>query len=258
MFRLLKALPLMLAIAALSIITASCGSNQAQVRIVNAIPDASANLDVYINSTEIAPNLAFAGNSLAGDGVYPTPTTPASYVQVPSGSDTITAYATGSTTNPISNTPSAKLNASDQYTVLLAGFLQNGPQAYVIQDNNTAPNTSTGQNNVEFRIIDGSANTPSSGFDVCIYQTNSSSLPTTPTISGLLFGQSSGYVTLTYESSYTVLVTTSGSSCNGNPYINQNYGQNNEPGGEITTLVIVDNQNGQGVNATPVAMYDLN
>ncbi len=254
MFRLLKALPLILAIVALSIITASCGSNQAQVRIVNAIPDASAYLDVYVNGTKIAPNLGFPD-------VYPTPTTPVSYAQVPSGSDTITSYATGTTTTTISNDPSAKLNASDQYTVLLAGFLQNGPQTYVFQDNNTAPNQNTGQNNVEFRIINGSAYTPTGGFDVCIYQTDLTSQSATPQITGLLIGQSSSYLSLTYEPSYTVLaVAHSGNNnCNGTPYVNRSYGQNNAAGGDITTLVIVDNGgNNQGVSATPIVMTDLN
>jgi hypothetical protein len=249
MFRLLKALPLILTIVALSIITASCGTNQAKVRVVNAIPDASANLDVFVNGSKVATNLAFTY-------VYPTPTTPVSYVQVPSGSDSIISYNTGTTTNAISTDQSAKLNASDQYTVLLAGFLQHGPQTYVFQDDNTAPNQNTGENQVEFRIMNGSANTPSGGFDVCIYQTNLTQ-PTTPTISGLLLGQSSSYLSLTYESSYTVLVTTAGSSCNGTIYVNRSYGQNSSTNGQITTLVIVDNANGQGVSATPILMTDL-
>jgi hypothetical protein len=252
MFRLLKTLPLTLAIVALSIVTAGCGSNQTQIRVVNAIPDASSAFDVYVNASKTAPGLQFTY-------VYPTPATPAKYVQVPSGSDTITVYTQGQTTNPIFTTQGVKLKASEQYTVVLAGFLNSSPQAYVFQDNNTAPNQNTGQNNVEFRVIDASANTPNpSGFDVCIYQTGLQQ-PTTPTITGLQLGQSSAYVSLPYEPSYTVLVMQSGAgNCNGNPYVNQSYGQASGSNGQITTLVIVDNQGGQGVSQTPIEMIDLN
>jgi len=248
MFRLLKTLPLILAIAALSIIATGC-SNLAQVRVVNAIPDVSANLDVYVNGSKAATNLIF-------QHVYPASTTPVSYVQVASGSDSITSYKTGTTTSPISDDQSVKLTASEKYTVVLAGFLQNGPQTYVFKDDNTAPNQDTGDNKVEFRVINGSANTPSNGFDVCIYQTNVT-LPTDPTISGLLLGQSSGYLSFTYEDSYTVLVTTAGSHCNGTNYVNQSYGQSSSTNGQITTLVIVDNSGGSGVSRTPIEMVDL-
>jgi hypothetical protein len=249
MSRLLKTLPFTLAIVALSIITAGC-SNQAQIRVVNAIPDSSSAFDVYVNASKTAPDLQFPD-------VYPTPTTPVKYLQVPSGSNTVTVYNYGTTTNPVFTTQGVKFSASEEYTVVLAGFLNQSPQAYVTQDNNTAPNQNTGQNNVEFRVIDASANTPNSGgFDVCIYQTGLAQ-PTTPTITGLQLGQSSSYVSLPYESSYTVLVMQSGTNCGGNPYVNQSYGQTSGSNGQITTLVIVDNPNGQGVSQTPIETVDL-
>ena len=179
MFRLLKALPLTLAIAALSIVAISCGSSgQARVRVVNAIPDASANLDININGTKDFTNVAF-------DSVYPTQTTPASYVSVPSGSDTIEAFNTGTTTSPVVNSTTASLSGSTQYTVLLGNYLNKSPQAYLITDNNTAPTTG----NVEIRVIDGSAlaNAESTGIDVYIYQTGLQP-PGTPQIYDLPLG----------------------------------------------------------------------
>ena len=66
MFRLLKALPLTLALAALSLFAASCGSsNQSQIRVVHAIPDGPA-LDINVNTTKVFTNIAFGG-------VQPTP-----------------------------------------------------------------------------------------------------------------------------------------------------------------------------------------
>src|SRR5271154_1982320 len=92
MCRLFKILPLMLALAALSIF-AGCGSNNSQVRVVNAIPNSPpSGLDVYFNGTKNFTAVPF-------DTVSPS-SNPATYNSVPSGSDTIQAYVTGSTANP--------------------------------------------------------------------------------------------------------------------------------------------------------------
>src|ERR1700674_933221 len=159
MFRLLKALPLTLALAALSFFAASCGSgSQAQIRVVHAISDGPA-LDIDVNTTKVFTNISFTG-------VQPTP--PA-YTKVASGGDTLQAVDTGTTTVVIANT-SASLSGSSQYTVVMTGFLNGqgatAPTFYTIPDNNAAPTSG----NVEFRIIDASANTPIGGFDVYIVQ----------------------------------------------------------------------------------------
>ncbi len=249
MFRLLKTLPLTLAIVALSIITAGC-SNQAKIRVFNAIPDASAELDVYVNASKVAPSLQFTY-------VYPTMTTPVKYVQVPSGSNTVKAYDQGQTTNPIFTTQGLALSSSEEYTVVLAGFVNQSPQAYVFQDNNTAPNQNTGQNDELFRVIDASAKTPASGFDVCFYQTGLSQ-PTSPTISALQIGQASSYVRLPYvQQGYTMLVMQSGTNCGGNPYINWPYAYPETTNGYITTIMIVDIPGGASVSQTPINLIDL-
>src|SRR5260370_6200984 len=112
MFRLLKALPLTLALAALSLFATSCGSSsQSQIRVVHAISDGPA-LDINVNTTKVFTNIAFGG-------VQPIP--PA-YTKVASGSDTLQAVDTGTTTVVIANT-SASLSGSSQYTVVLTGFL---------------------------------------------------------------------------------------------------------------------------------------
>ena len=67
MFRLLKALPLTLALVALSLFDVSCSSSsQSQVRVVHAISDGPA-LDVEINTTKITTS------ALAFTNVQPAP-----------------------------------------------------------------------------------------------------------------------------------------------------------------------------------------
>lgn len=243
MLRLLKALPLTLGLACLCFFAASCGSNQSQIRVVHAISDGPA-LDINVNTTKVVTNIAFAG-------VQPTP--PA-YDKVTAGSVTLQAYDTGTTTSIVGNNGvSASLSGSSQYTVLLTGFLNGtGPTAptfWEITDNNAAPTSG----NVEFRIIDGSVNTPSGGFDVFIVPPGTNIQGLSPQVSGLTFGQGSAYISLTAAANgYAVIATPHG---NQTPDINQNYTLS---AGQIRTIVIVDNQGGGGISAFPLLLNDLN
>jgi hypothetical protein len=241
MFRLLKALPLTLALAALSFFATSCGSSsQSQVRVVHAISDETIALDINVNTTKVFTNIAFTS-------VQPTP--PA-YTKVASGRDTLEAVDTGTTTVVIANT-SAGLSGSSQYTVLLTGFMNgagaNAPTFNLITDNNAAPTSG----NVEIRIIDGSANTPQGGFNVYIVPPGANISGLSPQISGLLIGQASSYQSLNITGNmYEVIVTPHGTQT---PYINQTY---TITAGSIRTLVIVDN--GNQVSQLPLLLNDLN
>ena len=241
MFRLLKALPLTLALAALSIFATSCGSSsQSQVRVVHAIPNGPA-LDVNINATKVFTNIAFGG-------VQPTP--PA-YTKAASGSVTIQAYDTGTTTNPIfgTNGVTASLSSTSQYTIILAGFLNstgNAPAALQITDNNTAPTSG----NVEFRIIDASPSSPGT-VDVYIVPPGANiNQVNPPTIQGLTYQQASTYQSMA-AATYSVIVTTSGSKI---PFISQDY---TLVAGQIRTLVLVDNVGG-GTPPSLLELSDLN
>lgn len=242
MLRLLKALPLALALAALIFFAASCGSSsQSQLRVVHAISDGPA-LDINVNTTKAFTNIAF-------EGVQPAP--PA-YTKVASGSDTLEAFDTGTTT-PVINSTSVSLSGSSQYTVLLTGFLNgtggNAPTFYTITDNNAAPTAG----NVEIRIIDGSANTPQGGFSVYIVPPGTNIAGVPPQISGLILGQASSYQSLNVSGNvYEVIVTPDG---NQTPIINQNYTITT---GSIRSFVIVDNTGGGGINEFPLALNDLN
>ncbi len=258
MFRWYKALSLSLTLVALSIVITGCGSNQAQVRVVNALINGSGPLylDVYVNGTDVFQNVL---NGTAS----PTPTTSAQYSSVPTGSnDTIQAYPHGSTTGSIflPNGVSETLLGSTQYTMLLAGDTsgsgQYGPGVYLFKDDNTSPNTVLNENNVELRVIDGSLNTPTDGFDVCIFPTIQPQ-PTSVQISGLKLGKTSNYQTFIYETGYTVWVTgpsPSGSFCPGTPLVSGTFSQTP---GQITTLVITDEPDGSGVYPAFLMMTDL-
>jgi Domain of unknown function (DUF4397) len=242
MFRSLKALPVTLALAALSIFATSCGSSsQSQIRVVHAISNGPA-LDVNINTTKVFTNIAFGG-------VQPTP--PA-YTKVASGSVTIQAFDTGTTTNPIfgTNGVTANLSSSSQYTIVLAGFLNgtgaNAPAALQITDNNTAPTSG----NVEFRIIDASPSAPGT-VDVYIVPPGTDiNQVNPPTIQGLTYQQASSPYTSVAAGTYSVIVTTSGSKI---PIINpQDYAL--PTAGMIRTLVLVDNPGG----GNPPSWLELN
>ena len=251
MFRLLKTLPPTLALAALSIFSASCGSgSQSQIRFVHTISNALA-LDVNINTTKVASNIAFGG-------VQPTP--PA-YTKVASGSVTIQAYNTGTTTNPIfgANGVTASLSSSSQYTVVLAGAINgmgtNALAALQKTDNNAVPTSG----NVKFRVINASPSGPPA-VDVYIEATPFNGNLTNPAISALADTQASSYVTLPWNSNgsgWTIIVTAAGSTT---PYNGFNFNTGNFGGqstGAIRTLVLTDVQNGSSMSLTPIVLSDL-
>jgi hypothetical protein len=243
MFRLLKALPLTLALAAFSFFTTSCGSgNQAQVRMVHAIPNAPA-LDVDINGTNDFPGILFGG-------VQPS----SGYTKVPSGSVTIQAFDTGTTTNPIfgTNGVTASLSSSTQYTMVLAGVLNgagsNALAALQITDNNTAPTSG----NVEFRIIHAAPSAPGS-VDIYIVPDPSVINQVNPTFSGIAYTQASPTYFSAAAGTYWVIVTTSGSK---EEYIPaQSYPL--PTAGMIRTFVLVDNPGG-GYPPSWLELNDLN
>jgi len=246
MFRLLKALPLTLALAALSIFATSCGSSsQSQVRVVHAIPDAPP-LDVDINGTKIttAP-LAFGGFQPASG-----------YTKVSSGSVTIQAFDTGTTINPIfgTNGVTASLSGSSQYTIVLAGFLTgtgtNALAALQITDNNTAPSSG----NVEFRIINASPSVvPGGTVDVYIVPPGTDiNQVNPPTIQGLAYQQASNPYTSLAAATYSVIVTSSGTKQE--IIFPQDY---TLVAGQIRTLVLVDNAGG-GNPPSWLELVDLN
>ena len=241
-----------LALAALSIFTISCSpTNLTQVRVINAISDGPG-LDVYFNGGKSFTNIAFTQ-------VQPSPPI---YSSIYSGQDTVEAYKSGTTTNPLfiyngignsgqgTSGAIADLNGSTQYTVILDG-LYAGPSLVVIRDNNAVPF----ENDEEFRVINASPHSPTGGVDVYIVPPSTEDLTNyTPQITGLGNGQGSTYQSLTYVSiGYNVMVTANGSK---KALITELLTPNSQ---SITTVVLVDNLGGlNGMSQTPLVLQDLN
>jgi len=248
MVRWLKIVTLMLALVASGVFIMSCGSGgDAQVRVINAIDTTSAtNLDVYINGNKYFTNVAF-------DQVYPTQATPAAYVGVPSGSVTVQAYPTGTTSNPIfgSSADSASLSGSTQYTMLLAGRNPSTASVNLLTDSSTVP--TNGQ--MEVRVINGAASTapPGQGIGVAIFQSGQ----TVPTPTNVAFGQSTGYVNVPFvaQQTYEVEVFLGTSE---ELFTYSFVPGGSATGGQITTLVVIDNPGGFNIDSTPLEMIDLN
>src|SRR5208337_2713821 len=152
MSRLLKALPLALATAALSVFASGCGSsNPAQVRLVHVIQDAPGPLDIDVSTPNVTTPQEFLDIPFLG--VLPNQP---GYTSTPSGSATITGFLTGTTTEVFSDTLS--LGSGAHYTLVATGFSQplstKGSNVVLLQisDNIPAPPAS----DVEFRVIHAS------------------------------------------------------------------------------------------------------
>jgi hypothetical protein len=247
MLRTLKTLPLTLALAAVSVVTTSCGStNRAQVRVINAIPD-SGPTDIWVSGTRVASSLPFGA-------VFPTPAATATYLGVASGLDTIEGFEPGDTTGPISPIGTATLNGSTEYTVVAVGLELNDSPPLVLTDDNLAPTAG----NLEFRIVNASLSSPSNGVDVYIVPPGTNITNYTPQITALGSGQGSGYQPVPFiAGGYEVVVTANLKKI---PLIPAQ--PSAAPSGSITTMVLIDNPtlNGgnNGMSQTPLVLNDVN
>jgi hypothetical protein len=246
MSRTLKALPIMLAVAALGVIAASCGSsNQTQVRVIDAIPD-SGPTDIWFNGTRIVTSMQFGQ-------VFPTPGANATYFKIASGSDLIQGFEPGDSTDPISPIGTVLLNGSTKYTVLAVGLEADASPPLVLIDDNIPPTS----NNLEFRIVDASPSSPATGVDIYIVPPGTNLTTFTPQISVLGNGQGSAYQNVPFiAGGYAVIVTQTGKKT---ALITQ---LSAAPAGSITTIVLLDNPSSGGIltgmSQAPLVLDDLN
>ena len=248
MLRLLKALPFTLAIAALSIVATSCSSSGTKARFVNAIQNTSqygGNLDVEVNGVKQFTDVPF-GNAAS------------TYTNISSGNDTFEGLE-----NPLDTTTvftdSTSLSGGTEYTLVATGFAGGTGNSVVFlsfSDDNTAPNDGF----VNFRVINASPNSPSSGVDIWIYPTPQAlpAPPPAPMIPSLAYQSASRYLTVPYNSDgggFTVFVNTAGDGqiFNVNVPVSGSLGS-----ASICTLVLEDNANGGSISFHPTVLNDLN
>jgi hypothetical protein len=252
MSRCFKALPLALALAALSIVTASCGSSSnvpAQVRFVNAIQDTAqygTALDIDVAGTKEFTDVPFPGFQPSSG-----------YTKIVSGGSALQGIQTG-TTIPVF-VADISLTASAQYTLVATGFASNNDVVLISAlDNNLPP--PTGQEN--FRVINASPSGPAA-VDIYIVPVGSTTPITPPaTISNVAYRSASTYASVDYNPNfvqgfnYTMFVTATGTT---SPILfSQTLSAGSSSAGSIRTLVLTDQQNINQLNPSALVLNDLN
>ena len=251
MSRWFKDLPLPLALAALSILTASCGSssNPAQVRFVNAIQDTAqygTALDINVAGTKDFTDIPFPGFQPSSG-----------YTKIPSGGVALQGLRTG-TTNGVF-VADVSFNASTQYTLVATGFVI-GNRVVIISatDNNVA----APGGDEEFRVINASPSGPTA-VDIYIIPIGSGNTLTPPaTIPNLAYRSTSSYAKLPYNpnvvngANYTMFVTATGKT---SPILlTQTLSAGSSSAGAIRTLVLTDQENVNQLNQRAIVLNDLN
>jgi hypothetical protein len=254
MFRCFKALPLALALAALSIFTASCGPTSpsdnipAQVRFVNAIQDTAqygTALDIDVAGTKEFTNVPF-------QGFQPS----SGYTKIASGGSALQGIETG-TTIPVF-IADIRLNASTQYTLVATGFATNNDVVLISAlDNNLPP--PTGKEN--FRVINASPSGPAA-VDIYIVPVGSTTPITPPaTISNVAYRSASAYASVAYNPNfvqgvnYTMFVTATGTT---SILFSQTLSAGSLYSESIRTLVLTDQENISQLNPSALVLNDLN
>ncbi|MFZ1917268.1 MAG: DUF4397 domain-containing protein [Terriglobales bacterium] len=147
--RLLKVLCFALAVVAFGAFAASCGSHNAQYRVVNAIPNTTSfdanGFAVYMNGAAVFSDVCFTCVEPSGK-----------YQSVSGGSDTLDVY-TQSEAGQTGATPEINsglnLGGGTQYTIVMVGNGNTVPlAAQVITDTNPIPTSG----DADVRIIDAS------------------------------------------------------------------------------------------------------
>jgi hypothetical protein len=242
MFRRFRTLVLVLALAGVTIFAVSCGSSNAQLRIVQAIPDVTSGqaLDIYLDGNRTATAASFGS-------VNPSK----GYSSVSSGSRHLQVFLTGQTTGPYFD-GTISLSSGSQYTVVLTGFTtSNNVAAPLFTDTNTPAPTS---GNVSIRVIHASPTWNYSyyptGMDIYVLGPGQTIVEGTQTVSALGYEHASKYVSAA-ANTYTVIATPPGLPAETD--VLPQYAFNS---GVVRTVVFVDSPGG-GLGATPLVLSDL-
>jgi len=238
MVRMLRTLPFALALAALSLFTAGCGSGSGtKFRLVNAIADVPGNqgIDVYIDGKNVE-TVQFA-------------TAPSGYLSVSSGSRHVQLFLTGTTAAPYFDDPNMSFNAGTAYTLVATGSVTDNtivmPQ---FTDNNPVPTSG----NAALRIIQASLAGLGGNSAVDIYIVGpGGGLPgTTPDIPDVVYPAASAYKTLP-AGTYDLLLTPAGIASLNIRMAGASFSSANS-----YTYVLVDVQGGGEMSSTPVPLTD--
>ncbi len=243
MFQGLKTLPLVLTLAVVSIFATSCGSSNANLRIVQAIPDVTAGqpLDIYLDGSKAASSVGFGGT---------LPTT--GYQSTGAGSRHLQVFLAGQTTGALFDGNITLASGNDYTTVLTGSSASSNIVATLFTDtNNPAPTAG----NISVRIIHASPTWNYSyypnGMDVWVvgapYTIGGGTLPT---VGALGYTKASNYISAP-AGAYKVIATPPGLAAAliiGGPYTFNS--------GDIRTVIFIDAPGG-GLGSSPLVLNDL-
>jgi uncharacterized protein DUF4397 len=240
MFRMVRTLPFTLALAALSIFTASCGSSSGtKFRLVYAIPDGQQQADVAIDGTVVATAVPY-GTATPGTG----------YRSVASGTRKLEVRPTGQTTAQDYVNSNVPFNGGNAYTVVATGYASNNlVVSPLFTDNATAPTSG----NASLRIIQASPEGLGSNQPVDIYiVAPGGGFPgTSPDIPSVAYQAASAYKTFP-AGTYDLLLTPAGT-----PSVNITIPNASFSSGKIYTYVLIDvAPPGGAMSAFPVQLTD--
>lgn len=216
MLRVLKFLCLILALTALIVFAANCGTDHAKFRVVNASPDAGA-LDVAVDGKTVVTDLAFGGLSPATD-----------YLTLSAGNRKVEFRDTGTTTDQIN--ANVAFASQTQYTLLAIGKVSDKSIAALLKTDDNSPPPS---GNIKLRVIHSAVGGPAH-IDIFVVAPGTDITNATPTIAALAYQQASDYQILA-AATYEVIMTDSNNRTN--KVLDQTYPLTT---GQIRTLVTLD------------------
>jgi uncharacterized protein DUF4397 len=246
MLRMLKILPIILALSSFVLLTPGCGTDHATVRIVQASPDAG-NVDIAVDGNTVVTDLAFGSISPASG-----------YLTVAAGNRRVEVRDTGTTTDLINSTVDFATHGA--YTLLASGKITDNTEALLLKtDDNSAPSSG----NIKLRVIHDAPDAPNKGtlntcdfppcVDVYVVAPGTDITNVSATIPSLAYQQASDYQSLT-AGTYEIIMTDSTDPAKPK-LIDQTY---TFTAGQIRTLVTLDVPAGDGMGPIPLELSDLN
>jgi hypothetical protein len=192
----------------------SIDANNAQLRVIDAAPDAGA-IDAYQNKTGLAYNLSFGNET--------------SYVAMTPGSYTLSADK--ASTHQMLVTTTSTLQAGHQYTEII-GNIAADLQQTLLQDKTTP--AAAGQ--IEFRLV----NQATHSGPVDIYLVASGGRPT-PLVTDLSFGKNSGYLGVP-AGTYAIDIVPTGTVLVSSTVTLQSGSQTEYLSGAVRTFILIDEE----------------
>ncbi len=232
----MKTLFLMVAVGWFALSAASCGTNHAKVRFVQASPNALS-VDVAVDGKTVVTDLAFGGLAPATD-----------YLTIEAGNRKVEVRPTGTTTDLINST--VAFASQKKYTMLAVGLVPPAKPtiaALLKTDDNSPPQSG----NINLRVIHASTAGPPN-LDIFVVAPGTNITNATPNISALAYQQASDYLNVPAATYEVIMADPTDRTIRP---VDRTY---TLTAGQIRTLVVVDLAGGSAISPMPLELSDLN